>query len=275
MPTFDESRPGNGGGVAGAAQRRPPRDRTRYDEDMSLRVRCLCYFLASATVATARPAAGTEPPHQVAAAIPAPQAVSYTLDGIPRQGVSFVPDRPGPKPLVLLFDPNGDASGAVNTWVPAASKAGWIVASTPRVRNGTADVDDAREMLALLDALRQRHQIDGRRIYSGGWSGGGCGAYLLALTRPEIFAGSFVQVAHMGSWRENRLASRISRTDQSYYLLTRTNDFNRPAMQQLATALRGAGLEVMLVERPGVHQGMSGEEVAAALDWMQRRPPSR
>jgi poly(3-hydroxybutyrate) depolymerase len=138
-----------------------------------------------------------------------------------------------------------------------------------------ADADDAREMLALLDALKQRHQVDERRIYTGGWSGGGCGAYLLALVRPQTFAGSFVQVAHMGSWRENGLASRISRTDQSYYLFTRTNDFNRPAMRQLASALRGAGLEVTFVERPGGHQGMTAEDVTAALDWMQRRPSPR
>jgi len=240
---------------------------------MSLRaLRVVCAVAVTGGAAVAGAAEPARPASTPPARAPQTQVLTYEVGGARRQAVVFVPSKPGPKPLVLLFDPNGNAQGAVNTWMPAANRAGWVVASTPQVRNGTSDADDAREMLGLLVALKQLLPVDGRRIYTGGSSGGGCGAYLLALTRSDVFAGAFVQVAHMGSWREHRLASRISRFDQGYYLFTRSNDFNRQAMRQLASALESARLEVTLVEQPGGHQGMTAEEVAAALDWMQRHP---
>jgi len=184
--------------------------------------------------------------------------------------VVFVPERRGPKPAVVLFDPHGNAQVAVSTWIPAAREAGWIVASTPAVMNGTSDESDEREMLALLRALEVDFEVDRERVYTAGVSGGGCGAYLLAITHADVFAGSFVQTGHLGPWRTRGLATKVTRHDQRFYLFTRNEDFNRGGTYGLADAMHAAGLEVTVVEHVGGHQGMNPGEISAAIAWMSR-----
>jgi poly(3-hydroxybutyrate) depolymerase len=205
-----------------------------------------------------------------AASAPALRAEQYFVDDVRRDAVAFVPDKPGPKPLVLLFDPSGNAGASVTRWLPAANAAGWIVASTALVRDGTPDESDAREMLALLRALEIDFEVDRTRVYTGGWSGGGCGAYLLAILNPEVFRGGFIQAAHIGSWRDRGLAGRVVRHDQRFYLFTRDEDFNRKGTLDLAKAMTAEGLDVALVERAGGHEGMRPDEVSAAIAWMSR-----
>lgn len=198
------------------------------------------------------------------------RAETYLVGGATHQGVVFEPPQRGPKPAVLLFDPGGNAQAAVERWAPAAREAGWLVASTPEVRNGTPDESDTREMLGLLSALRVDFEVDPARVYTAGVSGGGCGAYLLAIMHSDVFAGAFVQVSHMASWREYDLASRPARSEQRFYVFTRHEDFNRKHSGDLAQAMRLAGFGVTLVEEPGGHEGMRDAEIRTAIAWMGR-----
>jgi poly(3-hydroxybutyrate) depolymerase len=204
---------------------------------------------------------------------PAPPALRtepYFVGDVRHDAVAFIPERRDAAPLVLLFDPGGHAETAVTRWIPAARAAGWIVASTPRTYNGTPDESDAREMLSLLRALEVDFKVDRARVYTGGTSGGGCGAYVLAILHPDEFRGGFIQTAHLGSWRDGELAGKVSRRDQRFYLFTRDQDFNRAGTHGLATAMQAAGLEVTLVEHPGGHEGMRSDEIGPAIAWMTR-----
>ena len=170
------------------------------------------------------------------------------------------------RPLLLLLDPRGNASAIVRRWQAGAKEHGWLLASSSHIRNGTADRNDAEELLAMLDYMREHHDVDESRVFLGGFSGGACGAYHQALSDPAVYRGAFVENGHMGPWREfeGELPS-----DPAFYLFTRDGDFNRDATRQLYSAMRAAGLTVQLDEQSGGHKPMARNETGRAIAWME------
>lgn len=88
------------------------------------------------------------------------------------------------RPLMLLLDPNGNAAGIVARWEHSADRFGWIVTSTPAIKNGNNTDQDMLHLLALLDAVAAKWPVDRRAVILGGFSGGGCGAYRHTLSVP-------------------------------------------------------------------------------------------
>lgn len=225
------------------------------------------------TAAAAAPptAAAAEPTAAAAADAPQVERITYRSGATERRGAAYVPSRAArgePLPLLLLFDPGGNAEGAVRRWSEAAEARGWLLASTTAIRNGTPDAADEAELLALLEHMRRHHAVDPERVAVSGFSGGGCGAYRIALTQPDVFRGAIVECAHMGSWRELRGPYP---TGHPFYLFTRTNDFNRPATQELRDVMTSGGLTVAYAEGSGGHEPMSGGETLTALEWLDAR----
>jgi predicted esterase len=170
-----------------------------------------------------------------------------------------------PRPLMLLLDPHGDAAGIVARWQHAADRFGWIVASTPAIMNGTLDEQDMLHLLALLDAVATKWPVDRRAVILGGFSGGACGAYRHALERPDLFRGAIVECGHMGPFRD--LQDQI-RPGSLFFLATRIQDFNAPAMRTLAKAFEDRGENVKIIELPGGHEPLTGADADDALEWI-------
>jgi predicted esterase len=179
-----------------------------------------------------------------------------------RAGHLFVPAsaEAGPRPLILLLDPAGRSEAIVGRYALAAEKRGWLAASSSHVRNGTSDEADAAELVALLERVRAEHAVDPERIFAGGFSGGACGAYRLAIVRADLLSGAIVECGHMGSFRE--VGERVEATSR-FYLFTRSQDFNRAATRTLHAELRRKGCRVDLAERPGGHEPMRPNELEA------------
>jgi predicted esterase len=185
-------------------------------------------------------------------------------EALPRAG------GPSPaRPLLILADPGGDASGIVSRYGDAALRHGWILASTPAVYNGTPDDADARELDALFAFVTSRHAIDRRRVVAGGFSGTGCTAYHEALLRPDRYRGAIAENAHTGYW--DSMGSTVRPGGQSFYLFTRNADFNREPSRALLRGLVAAGFDAVLVEAAGDHQPMSPADADKALAWFERR----
>jgi predicted esterase len=189
------------------------------------------------------------------------------------QGILFEPtgfDPSTPRPVILLFDPVGNAAGIVSRYAKAARQHRWLVASPFGVANGTPDDIDLNVMMLLLDYVRSRHAVDATRIFTGGFSGGACAAYRLAIVKSDVFSGAIVECGHMGSWREvGEMAARSLR----FYLFTRGGDFNRPATRRLRDAMLAKGCRVTEVEGLGIHAPMFDAEVSEAMDWMEAPQP--
>ncbi len=99
----------------------------------------------------------------------------------------------GPAPLVVFLHgstTNGDAQ--MDRFAAAAERLGFVVLGVTN-RNGYYWTED-RDYPSILDAIvavRSRCAIDPSRIYVGGASAGGHTAYVLGLSRRDLFAGIF------------------------------------------------------------------------------------
>lgn len=185
-----------------------------------------------------------------------------------RRGALFVPSSPSasdPCPLILLFDPGGGARNIVTRYAQAAAKLGWIAASCSDAKNGSDDDADADAMMDLLAFVRTRRAVDASRIFAGGFSGGACGAYRLAIVKPDVVAGAVVECGHMGPWRK---VGDLASSKLRFYLFTREQDFNRPATQNLKEVMAAKGCRVTEVEAPGGHAPIESGQLEPALSWL-------
>jgi len=170
-----------------------------------------------------------------------------------------------PRPLMLLLDPDGNATGIVLRWRAAADRFGWIIAATPAIYNGTDSDKNLEHLLAMLDAIAATWPVDRNEIVLEGFSGGGCAAYRQALAHPELFRGAVVECGHMGPFQD--LQDKI-RPGSFFFLATRDQDFNLKYMRQLSIALEQTGQKVKYMEHAGGHEPIRGEDTEIALDWI-------
>jgi polyhydroxybutyrate depolymerase len=132
---------------------------------------------------------------------------SWTVDGVKREAIVYVPASPPPGklPLVLSFHGHGDDMenfqyvGLQDVWPDAivvyfqglASRdgyRGW------QVEPGEYGDRDLKLVDTALTALKKKYPVDGGRIYATGFSNGAHFTYLLWAARPEVFA-AFAPVA--------------------------------------------------------------------------------
>lgn len=199
---------------------------------------------------------------------PGIRRVQYERQGESFNATIYVPPKSEfQRPILLLLDPNGSADGIVGRWKQAAEKNGWFLASSPKIQNGTADEDDIKVLLGLLEYMKSNFNIDSSRVILGGFSGGACGAYAHALGNPQIFRGAVVENGHMGPWRN--LRERAS-GNLRFYLFARSQDFNAEPMRQLHIEMKEKGFGTQFVEIEGAHQPMLPEQAVQALEWFER-----
>jgi len=178
---------------------------------------------------------------------------------------SMKSDLAKPRPLIMVLDPIGDATGVVARWRRAADRFGWFVASTPEIKDGTSDEQDMLHLLALLDGVAAKWPVDRQAVMLEGFSGTACAAYLHVIKRPDLFRGAIVECGHMGSFRNYR--GHI-RPGSLFYMAIRTDDFNEPAMRTLAKEFEHRGEIVKVIELPGGHEPLAGVGAVNALEWV-------
>ena len=93
----------------------------------------------------------------------------------------------GPVPMLLAFHGGGDSAmyiSNVSGWYKIANRYNFLLVAIENHLNSTAT-----EMVALLDRLATRYNIDRSRIYASGFSMGGCKSWDLCQEYPTVFAG--------------------------------------------------------------------------------------
>ena len=136
-------------------------------------------------------------PHITAAA----DLITWTVDGVKRDALIYVPSSPPPGklPLVFSFHGHGDDMenfqfvGLQDAWPDAIvvyfqglpsrdGYRGW------QVEPGEYGDRDLKLVDAALAALKKKYNVDDSRIYASGFSNGAHFTYLLWATRPNVFA---------------------------------------------------------------------------------------
>jgi len=96
-------------------------------------------------------------------------------------------DRPEGAPLLLCFHGGGDSAMcmvALSDWHLVVAKYDFLLVSVENHLNSTAT-----ETMDLIAHLKEKYNIDSERIYSTGFSMGGCKTWDLFQEYPKVFAG--------------------------------------------------------------------------------------
>jgi len=115
----------------------------------------------------------------------------------------FAPDNVGdsPAPLLLLLHGSGhDGMSLVNPWKSLAEKMGIVLVAPDSFNSQIWDqVKDGPDFLhAIIENVRAKYHIDGKRLYMFGNSGGASYALYIAVIESEYFAATAV---HAGGIR--------------------------------------------------------------------------
>ena len=104
--------------------------------------------------------------------------VAYYNNGLTQKGEKL--------PLVLCFHGGGDSAMCMVSlaeWHLVVNKYDFLLVSIEHHMNSTAT-----EMMTLLEHLKEKYPVDEERIYSTGFSMGGCKTWDLFQEYPEVFA---------------------------------------------------------------------------------------
>lgn len=127
--------------------------------------------------------------------------ITWTVDGVERSAIIYVPKSPPPGKLPLIFSFHGHGDDAQNfqyvllqqAWPDAIvvyfqglpsrdGYPGW------QVEPGDYGDRDLKLVDVALASLRAKYKVDDSRIYATGFSNGAHFTYLLWATRPNVFA---------------------------------------------------------------------------------------
>ncbi|MBA3322819.1 MAG: hypothetical protein H0T45_15415 [Pyrinomonadaceae bacterium] len=174
---------------------------------------------------------------------------------------SYQPDRTWP--ILYCFDPIARGAVPVELFRAAAEQYGWIVVGSNNSRNGPLDQSLAA-VNAVWEDTHQRFAIDGRRIYTAGFSGGARVAVRVNYLCRDCIAG--VIACGAGFPPDIKPASPLS---FAVFGMAGTDDFNFPELKLLDGTLDRVGAAHHLAVFDGGHQWAPKEVCAAAVEWME------
>ena len=133
-------------------------------------------------------------------------------------------------PVIFAFDPPARGRTAVERYHAAAEKYGYIVAGSNVSRNGSWEVS-MKAAEAMAADVSRRFQIDPKRVYAAGMSGGARVAMALALGS-DVFAGVIASSAGYPDSKPRKTLPFV------VFGTAGTEDFNYPEMRDLDRAVR-------------------------------------
>jgi hypothetical protein len=167
-------------------------------------------------------------------------------------------------PVIMIFDPSARGKIAVQIFREAGSKYGYILACSNNSRNGPVSVN-VTAAWAVLQDLDKRFNIDQKRIYVSGFSGGSRFALTLAASE-KIIAG----VIGCGAGLPNDpVMYPGSGSEFVYYGLAGTRDMNYLEMHDIISFFQNQTRVVACVRSfDGGHQWPDPALLTDAVGWI-------
>ena len=168
----------------------------------------------------------------------------------------FVPDSVGsePAPLVITLHGSGrDGRPLVDLFRGVASKERFIVAGPDAIdRRGWQAPDDGPAFLYfLVEAIKAKHAVDGRRVYLFGHSAGAGFALTMGILESEYFAGVAVHSAALQEGLADQLQATPRKLPIAMFHGTRDAIIPIAIGRQTRDTLAAAGFTVDFRELPG------------------------
>jgi poly(3-hydroxybutyrate) depolymerase len=168
----------------------------------------------------------------------------------------FVPDTLGsePAPLVITLHGSGrDGRPLVDLFRDVASKERFIVVGPDANdrRGWQVPADGPAFLYFLIEAVKAKHPIDGRRVYLFGHSAGAGFALVMGLMESEYFAGVAVHSAALQRQGREQLLSAPRKLPVAMFHGTSDTVIPMATGREGRDAMSGAGFPVEFHELPG------------------------
>lgn len=182
----------------------------------------------------------------------------------------FVQAHPDASPAGVLIFISPDATALPQPdWytILRDSNLHWIAAE-----NFGNDKPTARRVLAAIMGLRRlerEFELDRKRIYIGGMSGGGRAASTAITTFPQLFSGA-LYIVGADALKRDALTRFPDIAAHRYVFITGTRDFNRREMRAIYRNYvdNGAANALLMDLRKFGHQYPDAQQLKRALDFL-------
>jgi predicted esterase len=171
-----------------------------------------------------------------------------------------------PSALIYCFDPLARAKFALERFVAAAEKYGYIVVCSNNSHNGQENAAATHLIAALEDDVRHRFNIDPARVYVAGFSGGARLAISLAVTCGKCVAG--VLAAGAGFPPNIKPDSKLP---FAFFGAVGVDDFNYGELRDLQAKLQSLPGYYHIETFAGRHEWMDQATTEQALAWFNLR----
>ena len=159
---------------------------------------------------------------------------------------------------ILAFDAGGRGRRGVEAYQAAAEKYGYIVAGSNNSRNGPWEVS-MKAAQAMSADVRKRFNVNSKRVYTAGLSGGARVAMKVALEWPGQIAGVMPSSAGFPG-------EVVPTLNFAVFGTAGTEDFNNLEMRELDRDVKTPH-RVVIFE--GGHQWLSSTLAVQAVEWME------
>lgn len=168
-------------------------------------------------------------------------------------------------PILYCFSPNANGAAFVDFYREACEEVGWIVVGSNNSRNGPGEPILAA-MKAMWADTHARFNLDDKRIFASGFSGGARVSFWMSGLYPENFAG----VIAIGAGTSD---GKIAPRGMAIWLMCGETDFNLKELEALDAKLKGEGWKYRRKTFPGAHTMPPKDLGTEAVRWMAKEKP--
>lgn len=164
-------------------------------------------------------------------------------------------------PILYAFDPAARGRIPVERFQAAAEKYGYIVVGSHNSRNGPWKVSDDA-LKAMWADTHERFNLDARRIYSTGFSGGARVATAMAMAVPDVAGVIACGAGFPGSQVPKKVPF-------AFFGIAGNEDFNYTELRQVRKDLEAQGSVNRFEEFDGPHSWCPAPLCTEAIEWME------
>jgi TonB family protein len=192
-----------------------------------------------------------------------PEKQTITFEGKERIYYTFVPEKfsttpekaAAPAPLLLLLHGSGrDGMSQIEQWQALAEQEGVVLAAPDSLnsREWSMGVDGPEFLHAIVEAMRGKYSIDGRRIYLFGHSAGAVFALYMGVMESQYFVAAG---DHAGAMDEHFYSSldNVAKRKLPLAIWVGTEDpyFSLTVVRNTQNALKAHGFDAQVFEMKG------------------------
>jgi len=171
-------------------------------------------------------------------------------------------------PLVIAFEPAGDAKTQIALWKDLAEKHKLIVAASKEFMNG---IDPAGSFSTMVNLIKQDDPacpIDKSRVITSGMSGGGMAAHMFSASHAKLTWAVISNCGTIHPYYYRNGKPFYGRNKLAVFLASRT-DSNYGKMKEDKQFLEELGWKTKWIEFEGGHMVAPKESYERAVTWLE------